>query len=130
MILDWFIFALLCFVIGLQNSHHHLHQSNAKMKLISIWSPHFHAPQAGCLFLNCDFLLVNERNCVLIGRCNNFEVGFSTLSWKLLYGQVRLCCLLHEGLNSFPGNISLLTLVTVFHKFVMLVWRIWSRINL
>ena len=38
---DCISFALLCFVIGLENSRHPLSQSDAKLKPIAIWSRAF-----------------------------------------------------------------------------------------
>ena len=67
LIWDWFRFASPRSVIGPENSHHHLDQSNAKLKPISTWSPSFSrasskfpvfTPSSHWLMMTLTFLLI------------------------------------------------------------------------
>ena len=83
-------FALLRSVIGLENSRHPLNQSDAKLKPIATWSFAF---SRACVWLRV-FTLSSHWLLVififaLIGRCEYFGFGFTTLNPKALYG-VRL----------------------------------------
>ena len=79
-------FALLRSVISLENSRHPLSQSDAKLKPILTWSLAFsrassrlHVPT-----LSSDWFLM-IFSFVLIGRCDYFGSGFTTLNLKALY---------------------------------------------
>ena len=78
-------FALLLSVIGLENSRHPLNQLDAKLKPIATWllsfsraSGHLHV-----FTLSSHWLLV-MLIFVLIGRCDYFGFGFTTLNRKAL----------------------------------------------
>ena len=79
-------FALLRSVIGLENSRHFLNQSDARLKPIATWS--LALPRARCRLLvfasSSDWLFVIFPF-VLIGRCDYFGFGFTTLNRKALY---------------------------------------------
>ena len=78
-------FALLRSVIGLENSRHPLNQSDAKLKPIATWSLAFSRAwdRLGVFTLIYHWFVVIFVF-VLIGRCDYFGFGFSTLNWKLL----------------------------------------------
>ena len=79
-------FALLRSVIGLENSRHPLKQSDAKVKPIATWSLAFsRAWDRLRVFTLSSHWFVMIFILVLIGRCDYFGFGFSTLDWKLLY---------------------------------------------
>ena len=79
-------FALLRSVIGLENSRHPLNQSDAKLKPIATWSLAFsRAWDRLRVFTLSSHWFVVIFIFVLIGRCDYFGFGFSTLNWKLLY---------------------------------------------
>ena len=91
-------FALLRFntVIGLENSRHPLNQSDAKVKPIATWSLAF-SRAWGRFPLKFSF--------VLIGRCDYFGFGFTTLNRKALYtckNWVNCGLLLATELRSWP----------------------------
>ena len=69
-------FALLCSVSGLENSRHLLSQSDTKLKPITTW---LHA------FTSISHWLPLIFSFVLIGRCDYFGFGFTTLNRKALY---------------------------------------------
>ena len=68
-------FALLCSVIGLENSRHLLSQSDTKLKPITTW---LHA------FTSISHWLPLIFSFVLIGCCDYFGFGFTTLNRKAL----------------------------------------------
>ena len=74
-------FALLCSVSGLENSRHLLSQSDTKLKPITTW---LHA------FTSISHWLPLIFSFVLIGRCDYFGFGFTTLNRKALYGSDRV----------------------------------------
>ena len=85
-ILDCIGFALLRSVIGLENSRHPLNQSDAKLKPIATWSLAFsRAWDRLRVFTLSSYWFVVIFIFVMIGRCDYFGFGFSTLNWKLLY---------------------------------------------
>ena len=76
-------FFLLRSVIGPENSHLSLNQSDAKVKLIMAWSLAFSRALTICLFsLWVLYWLSFFR---LIGCCDNFAFCFTTLNWKSLF---------------------------------------------
>ena len=97
-------FALLRSVIGLENSHHPLNQSDAKLKPIAKWLLAFSraSGQLHVFTLSSHWLLV-ILTFVLIGRCDYFGFGFTTLNWKVLY--VWVFILMNHG-NLERGLIS------------------------
>ena len=85
LIWDCIGFALLRSVSGLQNSCHPLNQSDPKLKPIASWSLTFYRA-SGWLHvftLSSHWLLVIFAF-VLIGRCDYFGFGFTTLNRKAL----------------------------------------------
>ena len=79
-------FALLRSVIGLENLRHSLDQSDAKLKPIATWSLAFsRAWDRLRVFTLSSHWFVVIFIFVLIGRCDYFGFGFSTLNRKLLY---------------------------------------------
>ena len=82
-ILDCTGFALLCSVISQENSCHFLNKSDAKLKPIVTWSLAF-SRASGRLHVftfSSDWPLV-IFTFVLIGRCDYFGFGFTTLNQK------------------------------------------------
>ena len=78
-------FALLCVVIGLENSCHPLSQSDAKLKKIATWSLAFsRAPGRLHAFTSSSHWLLLIVSLVLIGRCDYFGFGFLTFNRKAL----------------------------------------------
>ena len=73
-------FALLCSVSGLENSRHLLSQSDTKLKPITTW---LHA------FTSISHWLPLIFSFVLIGRCDYFGFGFTTLNRKALYSDSK-----------------------------------------
>ena len=77
---DYFVFALLRYVVGLENSRHFLNQSAAKLQPITRFK------QVVCLSvffsLSSDWL-IKVISFLLIGCCDYF--GFATLHTKALY---------------------------------------------
>ena len=82
---DCFGFALLRSVIGLENSRHPLSQSDAKLKP-EVFSPEFSraSGRSHVFTLSSDWFLMTFIF-VLIGRCDYFGFGFTTLNRKALY---------------------------------------------
>ena len=80
-------FALLRSVIGLENSRHPLSQSDAKLKPIATWWSFAFSRASSRLraftLSSHWFLLIFIF--VLIGRCDYFGFGFTTLNRKALY---------------------------------------------
>ena len=74
-------FALLRSVIGQENSRHPLRQSDAKLKPIATWSLAFSRAcgQLHVFTLSSHWLLV-IFSFILIGRCDYFGFGFTTLN--------------------------------------------------
>ena len=78
-------FALLHSVIGLENLHHPLNQSDAKLKPIAIWSLTFSRTWDWLrVFTLSSHWFVVIFIFVLIGHCDYFGFGFLTLNRKLL----------------------------------------------
>ena len=77
--------ALLCYVIRLENSRHPRSQSDAKLKAIATWSVAFSRAwgRLHVFTLSSHWLLV-IFTFVLIGRCDYFDFGFTTLNQKAL----------------------------------------------
>ena len=81
-----FGFALLCSVIGQQNSRHFLDQWEAKPKPIAIWTRVFSRAlrRSHVIALNSDWFIALFAS-VVIGQSNCFGFGFTVLNWKVLY---------------------------------------------
>ena len=74
-------------VIGPENSHHSLNLKNATLKPITSWSLAFsRALGSSFVFSLSSHWLVKVFSFLLIGRCDYFGFGFTTLDWK------KLCC--------------------------------------
>ena len=74
-------------VIGPENSHHSLNLKNATLKPITSRSLSFsRALGSSFVFSLGSHWLVKVFSFLLIGRCDNFGFGFTTLNWK------KLCC--------------------------------------
>ena len=79
-------FVSLRCVIGLENSRHPLNQSDAKLKLISTWSLAFSRAWGRLhVFTLSSYWLLVKFTFALIGRCDYFGFGFTTLNRKALY---------------------------------------------
>ena len=79
-------FALLRSVIGLENSHHPLNQSDAKLKAIVTWLLAFSRARGRFrVFTLSPYWLLVMLTFVLIGYCDYFGFGFTTLNRKALY---------------------------------------------
>ena len=78
--------ALLRSVIGPENSHHSINQSDANVNPTTIWSPTFSRALGSWLVLISSFHWLFRVFCfLLIGRCDNFSFAFTRLSRKTLY---------------------------------------------
>ena len=79
-------FALLRFVISLENCHHALNQSDAKLKPIATWSLAFSraSGRLRVFTLSSHWFLVTFTF-VLICCCDYFGFGFTTLNPKALW---------------------------------------------
>ena len=84
---DHFGFTQPCSVIGPENSHHPLNQSDAKLKTIATWSPAFSRALSSLLvFTLSSHWPMITWTFVLIGRSDYFGFSCWSLNWKLLYG--------------------------------------------
>ena len=74
-----FGFALLRFVIGLENSHHSLHQSDSKLKPIATWSHAFSRASGSLLVFALSFPWLFEIFLLaMISLCDCFGFGWPT----------------------------------------------------
>ena len=74
-----FGFALLRFVIGPENSHHSLHQSDSKLKPIATWSHAFSRASGSLLVFALSFHWFFEIILLaMIGLCDCFGFGSPT----------------------------------------------------
>ena len=72
-------FALLRFVIGPENSHHSVHQSNSKLKPIATWSHAFSRASGSLLVFALSFHWFFEIILLaMIGLCDCFGFGSPT----------------------------------------------------
>ena len=72
---DCISFTLLCYVIGPENSRHSLNQSNAKLTLITTWSPAFSRALDGLLIFTLSSQgLFKVFSFLLITRCDFFSI--------------------------------------------------------
>ena len=76
---DCFRFALLHSVIGLENSHHSLKKSNSNLKAVVPWPPKFSHASSSL------FVFTSSSDWLLIGCCNTFGFGLTTLNWRAFY---------------------------------------------
>ena len=75
-------FALLRCVIGRENSRFFLNQSDAKLKPVTIWSPAF----CRALVELFDLSLTHKGiSLLLVGRCDWFGLGYTTLEKHFMY---------------------------------------------
>ena len=83
--------ALLCSVLGAENSCHILGQSDAKLKPITTWSPaSSRALGSLVLFtLSSPHWLLKLFFFPLVGRCDSFGFGCTTLNGKALKNKVQ-----------------------------------------
>ena len=82
--LHWFSLTFFS-VIGPENSHHPLNQSDAKLKPIATWKFAFSRALTNLLFFTLSsYWLMIMKVFVLIGPRGHFGFGFSTLHWKPL----------------------------------------------
>ena len=107
--LNCFHFALLCSVIGLKISCHLLNQSDIKPKPIANWSYSFHDRINRAWYRLRGFTLSSHWFIVLftfvmIGHCNCFGFGFTTLNWKPLYYQNNLYLPCGGAVPGFGGG--------------------------
>ena len=83
--------ALLCSVLGAENSCHILGQSDAKLKPITTWSPaSSRASGSLVLFtLSSPHWLLKLFVFLLVGRCDSFGFGCTTFNRKALKNKVQ-----------------------------------------
>ena len=73
-------------VIGFENLHHTLKQSDAKLKTILTWSLVFSCVSSGLLVFNLVIMFI----LFLICCCDRFGFGFSDPHWKRLHMNFQL----------------------------------------
>ena len=88
-VFNCFGFTLLRSMIGLKNSRHLLSQSDVKPKLIATWSHAFsRAWRRLRVFASSSHWFIALFTFVVIGHCNCFYFGFTTLNCKPLYSHL------------------------------------------
>ena len=77
-------FALLCGIIGPENSRHFINQSVSQLKSITICHSRFPALQAVCVFTYRFLWSLGIFSFPLIGCCDHFGVGLTSLNRNAL----------------------------------------------
>ena len=99
---DYFGFASFRPVIGPENSHHFINQSDSKLNPIASWLLAFSRASGSFFNLSSHWLLL-VCPLILIGRFDYFGLCFTSLNWKVLYSLEKY---LFQQLKSYSSLIN------------------------